>query len=143
GCGSRLRLPPQVPIGYSLHQLVGHAIKEGIVPVVLAGRFLQRMTHDGYFWMPGIKFQWGDKSGDLDLLACCDGHIVVGECKTLNDTPTECGFWEAILEQFAGTIAVGKGSRAAFAVLAVMAERFPAGFQDKVDTLAGPSMKCR
>jgi hypothetical protein len=142
GCGSRLRLPSQVPIGYSLHQLVGHAIQQGIVPVVLAGRFLRRLTSSGFFWMPGVKFKWGDKASDLDILACCDGHIVVGECKTLDGTPPETGIWEPILQQFARTIEVGKACRAAFAVLAVMAESFPPDFQGKADTLAGPSMKC-
>jgi hypothetical protein len=142
GCGSRLRLPPQVPLGYSLHHLAAHAIQEGIVPVILAGRFLKELTRSGFFWMPGVKFKWGDKSGDLDILACCDGHVVVGECKTLDRTPSETGLWAKILEQFALTVEVGKACRAAFAVLAVMAESFPPDFQAEVDRLAGPSLHC-
>jgi len=72
---------PKVPMGYSLHRLVGHAIREGIVPVVLAGRFLKNMTHDGFFWLPGVKYEWDGENGDLDIVACCDGNIVVGECR--------------------------------------------------------------
>ncbi len=142
GCGRRLRLPPQVPMGYSIHRLVGHAIRQGIVPVVLAGRFLKNLTHRGFLWVPGVKYKWDDKDGDLDILACCDGHIVVGECKTLDGTPADTGFWEVILGQFAETIKVGKACKASFAVLAVMADGYPADFQEKADALAGPAMRC-
>jgi hypothetical protein len=141
GCGNRLRLPPQVPMGYSLHRLVGHAIREGIVPVVLAGRFLSNLTHEGFLWLPGVKYRWNDKDGDLDILACCDGHLVVGECKTLGDTPQDTGFWEVILKQFAETIKMGQACRASLAVLAVMAENYPPEFQHKVDQLTGPTMR--
>src|SRR5262249_13698068 len=142
GCGRRLRLPPQVPMGYSIHRLVGHAVRQGMVPVGLAGRVLENLNHPGFLRGPGGKYKWDDKEGDLDILACCDGHIVVGECKTLDDTPADTGFWEVILGQFAETIKVGKACKAGFAVLAVMADGFPADFQGKVDALAGPDMRC-
>jgi hypothetical protein len=142
GCGSRLRLPPQVSLGYSLHRLVGLAIQQGIVPVVLAGRFLRHLSNHGFFWLPGVKFKWNGGDGDLDLLACCDGYIAVGECKTLDGTKSDAGIWEEILEQFTRTIEVGRACGAAFAVLAVMADSFPDDFQARADLLAGPSMKC-
>jgi hypothetical protein len=129
-------------MGYSIHRLVGHAIRQGIVPVVLAGRFLKNMTHRGFLWVPGVKYKWNDEDGDLDILACCDGHIVVGECKTLDDTPPDASLWEKILEQFGATIKLGKACKASFAVLAVMADGYPAGFQQRVDDLARPSMRC-
>jgi hypothetical protein len=142
GCGRRLRLPPRVPLGYSVHRLVSHAVREGIVPVVLVGRFLKNLTHRGFLWVPGVKYKWNDKDGDLDILACCDGHLVVGECKTLDGTPAGTGFWEVILEQFGQTLEVGKACKASFAVLAVLADSYPADFQRKVDALAGPAMRC-
>jgi hypothetical protein len=142
GCGSRLRLPPQVSLGYSLHRLVGHAIRQGIIPVVLTGRFLKHLSHRGFFWLPGVKFAGNDKDGDVDVLACCDGHIAVGECKTLEGAVADAGVWGQILEQFRQTIEVGKACGAAFAVLAVMADGFPADFQARVEMLAGPFMKC-
>jgi hypothetical protein len=128
-------------MGYSLHRLVGHAIWEGIIPIVLAGRFLSNLTHDGFLWLPGVKYKWNDKDGDLDILACCDGHIVVGECKNLGDTPPDTGLWEVVLEQFAETIKVGQACRASFAVLAVMAESYPPDFQHRVDQLTAPTMR--
>ena len=142
GCGNRLRLRPQVPLGYSLHRLIGHAMKEGIAPVMLAGRFLKNLTTRGFLWMPGVKCRRKERDGDLDLIACCDGHIVVGECKTMEDTPVETGFWEKILGQFEATIELGRGCRASVVLLAVLAEAFPPDFQDKVDKLTGPSMRC-
>lgn len=141
GCGSRLSLPSQVPIGYSLHRLVAHAIRQGIVPVVLAGRFLWNLTKNGFFWLPGVKYKWNNTDSDLDILACCDGHIVVAECKSLNETPSNADFWDDVLNQFAQTIKVGEACRASFAVLAAMAEDFPADFQQKVDQITPPTMR--
>jgi hypothetical protein len=89
-----------------------------------------------------VKFNRGDEEGDLDLIACCDGHIAVGECKSVEGAGAEAGVWELIMEQFAQTIEVGKACGAAFAVLAVMADSFPGGFQARAEALAGPSLKC-
>src|SRR5262249_37239684 len=69
-CGNGLTLHESVPIGYSLDRTVSLALEEGIVPVVLAGRFLRNMTNRGFFWLPGVKFRMGEKQGDIDLLAC-------------------------------------------------------------------------
>jgi hypothetical protein len=142
GCGMRLRLPPQVPIGYALHRLVGHAIRQGIIPVVLTGRFLKALTSEGYLWLPGVKFKWKDEDGDLDILACCDGYIVVAECKSLEEGAPGADVWDEILGQFGKAVEVGKACGAALAVLAVMADSFPSGFQERVNALAGSSLTC-
>jgi hypothetical protein len=142
GCGGRLRLPQQVPLGYSVHPLICHAISQGVTPVVLAGRFLKNLTDRGFLWLPGVKYTWGEKNGDLDILASCDGVVVVAECKTHEQTEEGDGLWEKTLEQFAGTVKVGKACGAGIAVLAVMAKSFPAGFQQRAEELAGPRMKC-
>ena len=141
GCGSRLRLPSQVPIGYSLHRLVGHAIRQGMIPVVLAGRFLSNLTHKGFLWLPGTKLIWGENAGDLDVLACCDGHLIVGECKSLSDTSPRSKTWDDLLKQFAETLKVGRACRASFAFLAVMAEKYPLEFVKEVEQLTVPTMQ--
>jgi DNA-directed RNA polymerase subunit RPC12/RpoP len=43
-CGNRLFLSETIPLGYSLDRHVKRAINEGIIPVVLTGRFLRGMT---------------------------------------------------------------------------------------------------
>jgi hypothetical protein len=68
-CGNRISLPESVLLGYSLQRTVQLAVREGIVPVVLTGRFLRRMTNTGFFWLPGVKYKLGDQQGDIDLLA--------------------------------------------------------------------------
>jgi hypothetical protein len=62
------------------------AVREGIVPVLPARRFLSNWTNTGLFWLPGMKFR--HQHGDVDLLACCDGRLVFCECKT---TPVVVG----------------------------------------------------
>ena len=80
-CGNRITLPGTVPVGYTLHRAVRHAISEGVIPVVKAGRFLRNMANNSFLWLPGVKYRTGTQRGDIDLLACCDGHLVFCECK--------------------------------------------------------------
>ena len=46
-CGHRMLLPERPCIAYSLASPVKRAMDEGVVPVVLAGRFLRNMTNRG------------------------------------------------------------------------------------------------
>lgn len=104
-CGHRILLPERIRIGYSLLKAVGHSLNEGIVPVVLAGRFLLNMTSRGFFWLPGVKYSKGEVRGDVDLLACCDGLVILGECKSLSGTPEDADLWTKVTEQFLSSTA--------------------------------------
>jgi hypothetical protein len=124
-CGNRISLRESVPLGYALHRTVRLAMREGIAPVVLTGRFLQRMTVRGFFWLPGIKYKVGDQQGDVDLLACCDGHLVFCECKKLESTPAGTKVWDAVVDQFLETAVVAEKCRASLVVLAARVGEYP------------------
>ena len=47
----------QATDGYTLEPDMHKAIEEGLIPVVLAGDFLHRLTQDGFLWVPGVKYQ--------------------------------------------------------------------------------------
>ena len=111
-CGHRISVPQAVKIGYSVHHAVRHAVKEGIVPVLLTARFLRGLADRGFFWLPGLKYKSGDKAGDIDLLACCDGKLIFCECKRLEATPAEAKVWDEVVDQFLETVAVAKMCRA-------------------------------
>ena len=125
-CGRKVPLPEQLRIGYSLVPPIKHAIQEGLIPVVLAGRFLRNMTSNGFFWLPGVKYQKGSDCGDIDILACCDGHLIFAECKTLADASEDDEIWDRVKDQFLelAHLAMECGSR--LAVLASQAEKYPA-----------------
>jgi hypothetical protein len=132
-CGHKISLPAAVPIGYTLQGPVARAIQEGIVPVAQTGRFLQAMTNQGFLWRPGVKYKIGDQCGDLDLMACCDGHLVFCECKNLDETPGDAKLWAEVVGQFLETARIAKLCGGSLAVLACKAVAYP---QDVIDRLA-------
>ncbi|HEY8504819.1 MAG TPA: hypothetical protein VIL46_09570 [Gemmataceae bacterium] len=121
--------------------LVRHAIEQGITTVAMTGRFLRSLTHDGFLWLPGVKYRWKGVEGDLDLIACCDGHLVVGECKSLETTPSDAGAWNQVLEQFRTTVELARAVRAEVVVLSALAEAFPDDFRANAQEMMDPSMR--
>jgi len=132
GCGNIIRLSEQVPLGYSLHRTVRHALKEGIVPVVLTVCFLRNMAHSGFLWLPGVKYKVGDKVGDIDILACCDGHLVFCECKRLASAGPGDKVWNGVVSQFLETARVARLCGGSLAVLASQVSRYPQDVQNRI-----------
>jgi len=125
GCGNRITLVARIDIGYRLHRAVGAAIAEGIIPVVLTGRFLQQMTSRGFLWLPGVKYRYGNTKGDIDVVACCDGHLVFCECKDLDGAAPQGVNWKEIVGQFSSTIEVALRCNADFVVFASLVAAYP------------------
>jgi hypothetical protein len=124
-CGQRISIPASVPIGYTLPRPVNLAIIEGIIPVALTGRFLRNMTHSGFMWLPGAKYQLDKRAGDIDVLACCDGHLVFAECKCLEHTKLDASVWPAVVDQFLQTAVVARKCNAAVVVLSSLVDEYP------------------
>jgi hypothetical protein len=139
-CGNRMSLDRPVPFGYAVHKTVGLAMREGIAPVVLTGRFLEQMTDRGFLWLPGVKYRCDDKLGDIDLLACCDGRLVFCECKRLQDTQPGAKVWDDVVTQFLETAAVAKRCGGSLVVLAAQTSEFPADVQARIKGELGPGM---
>jgi len=139
-CGNRISLPSSVPIGYTLDRAVAHAIQEGIIPVVQTGRFLRGMTNRGFLWLPGVKFKIGETPGDLDVLACCDGHLVFCECKNLDATATDAKVWDEVVAQFLETARIAKMCNGSIAVLASRSSEYPQVVQDRLKDELGTTI---
>jgi hypothetical protein len=131
-CGNRIGLPEAVPLGYSLNRSVRLAMREGIVPVVLTGRFLRQMTHRGFLWLPGVKYKIGENHGDIDLLACCDSRLVFCECKRLGQIPAGSKAWEDVIAQFVQTASVAKQCGGSLVVLAAQIDKFPEEVRNRI-----------
>ena len=133
-CGHRISLRGRARIGYSLSWPVAHSLDEGIVPVVRAGRFLRNMTRRGFFWLPGVKYRKDDVEGDVDFIACCDGYLIFGECKTLSNTPKDADTWTEVTDQFLKLAFAAKECRANLVVLATQVEEFPDHVRQRIKT---------
>jgi hypothetical protein len=121
-----------VPLAYELEENMSLAFNQGLVPVALAGRFLRQMTSRGFFWLPGVKYTFGDIKGDIDILAACDGYLVFCECKTLKQIDADANSWDSISEQFIAMAKIAKSSGGHLAVLAAQVERFPSPIVQRV-----------
>jgi hypothetical protein len=135
GCGMRLRLPGQVSLAFQLNPLVRRAIQEGLGPVALTGRFLYELSGDGILWLPGMKYSWNGREGDIDFLACIDRHMVLAECKDLMETGPTALTWDKVFDQFRGLVDVAEACRADLVVLGVRAQTFPPDWESRVSQL--------
>lgn len=136
-CGNRIQLRESVDVGYALEHAVGRSLQEGIVTVALTGRFLHNMTNRGFLWLPGVKYQDDSGTGDIDLLACCDGYIVMAECKSLGKTSPDDAVWKTIAEQFSKTVAVAKRCNGHLVVFASQTAEYPRHFKQQLEATAG------
>lgn len=141
GCGERLRLPDRVPLGYDLNRVVMRAVEQGLGPVALTGRFLNDFCYQGFLGLPGVKYRWDGRDGDIDFIAACDRHLVFAECKDLAETGTESPTWTYIFHQFQALVEVAEHCDADLVVLAVRAADFPRDWRVRVHELVRGRVK--
>ncbi len=139
-CGHRLTLPARVELAYTLHRTVRHAVDQGLIPVVLTGRFLRGLSHRGFLWLPGVKYTRGTQAGDIDILACCDGHLVFCECKTLLETSSDAKTWDKVIDQFIETSKVAVQCGGGVAILAARVNEYPQPVKDKIAAAIEPNV---
>ena len=132
-CGNHLRMREVTEIAYALEPSVRHSLSQGLATVVLTGRFLRNLTTRGFFWLPGFKYEREGGKGDIDVLACCDGHLVFGECKTLASTPHDAASWNSTIEQFLHLVAAAIECGGEIVVLAALVDGFPEHVQRRVE----------
>jgi len=120
-------------MGYALEPSVRHSLNEGLATVALTGRFLRNMTNTGFFWIPGVKYERSGAKGDIDLLACCDGFLVFGECKKLTSTPHDAATWSATADQFLKLATVAIECQGSLAVLAALVDAFPEEIHHRIE----------
>ena len=133
-CGRNLQLHSRTEIAYTIAPSVRHALSEGFSTVMLAGNFLRNQTKRGFFWLPGVKYAKNGIEGDIDILACCDGGLVFGECKRLSNTPHDAKAWKRTVEQFIEVATVASECDAKRVFLAAMVEDFPADVRECIQS---------
>jgi len=140
GCHKKIPLHDKFQLGYELNELIGLSIREGIIPVVLTARFLYNLTDMGFSWLPGMKCSRGSIQSDFDILACCDGHFIAAECKTLIETGTESGTWAKLADQIKTQVDLGKICGIETLIVAAMCKEFPKDFKSEVLKMTDQNM---
>ena len=135
GCGSVIAVPRKARVAYSPHPMLKIALDQGLRPVALTGRFLRNLSHRGFLWLPGLKYVHSGLSGDLDIVASCDGHIVFAECKNLEDTPPDRVAWPDLITQFQATAEIAKQCDASIVVFSSLLSEYPPRFVEEAEQL--------
>jgi hypothetical protein len=134
GCGSKIPIPESMVVEYQLQPILEAALSQGLMPVALTGRFLQNLTHRGFLWLPGLKYSHGGVGGDIDIVASCDGQLVLVECKTREKSDPSSIEWPNIVDQVRSLVAVGRASKASFVVLASLIDDYPKSIRDEIES---------
>jgi hypothetical protein len=99
GCLTVFQLPFNAQFHYRLNRLVDLGMEQGAIPVILTTILLQNLSKKSFLHLPGISAIRDDLEVDLDILASCDGHLLVAECKDL-----EGGHGEETAVEIAGQL---------------------------------------
>ena len=135
GCLSAIQPPPEAPFSYKLNELMVRGIEQGAIPVLLTIFALSRLALRSFLHIPGIKVQRQGTETDVDLVASCDGELVLVECKDLRqgcsrETTMRIGVQ---LEEVA-LVAERIGARVVF--LSTMIDTLPDSLVRQVDRVA-------
>ncbi|WP_319466213.1 hypothetical protein [uncultured Pseudodesulfovibrio sp.] len=140
-CGSYIPShESQFDMEYQLNPLVCRAFDEGIRPVALTLDVL-RDACSGFMFLPGFKGKRNDVYFDIDIVAACNGHLVLCECKDMYGASGRSKGWGKIKEQFSDLIDFGELCGASSVVLASLADTYPGAIHDMVKRRSTDKMR--
>ena len=85
GCLTRIQPPLDALFHYRANELLVRAVDQGAMPVVLTVQVLRSLGRKSCLFVPGIEVTKGGRTCDVDILAACNGHLVLVECKDLEE----------------------------------------------------------
>lgn len=124
GCKSIFQLPVNVYCSYRLNQLFVQGLKQGAHTAILTTLLLQANRKLSLIWDAGYKAKKDNVIVDIDLLAMCDGHLVIIESK--DSLPTAEPEIQEVISQLNRSIDVAKILNADMFFLSTLASTIPA-----------------
>lgn len=80
GCRSWFQLPLELNFAYRLNHLFAVGVNQGALSVLLTALYLQRNSQ-AMVWDANYQLKKNGEKIELDLIAICDGMLVLAECK--------------------------------------------------------------
>jgi hypothetical protein len=126
GCLTRLQPPLEAPFHYRLNELFVRGIEQGAIPLLLTILVLSRLGHESYLFVPGLKIANRSKAVDIDvdIIAACNGHLVVAESKDLQGSYTPKSI-RKLIDQLHGIAHVAQDIGARIVVVGAMLKEVP------------------
>lgn len=82
GCLSEFQMPPDAEQSFRLNELFMRGFEQGGHAIVLTLMLLKSSVHNSLIWDVGYKLKDSENQEvDIDLVAMCDGFLILGECK--------------------------------------------------------------
>ncbi len=135
-CDRALSVGTSIKIGYRLNPTVSAAMDAGAIPVILTGQFLRNLTIRGFQWIPGFPIE----GQDIDIVALCDGHLVMAECKDRQKAASKAKSWGEVQAQFERLIETARKCSVEAVFLASMSNRYPAKLRNLVKSASDRTM---
>ena len=134
GCLTRLQPPIEAPFHYKLNELVVRGVEQGVIPVLMTILVLSALGDESFLFLPGVEVEKDDRQVDIDLLAACNGNLILAECKDLREG---CGpeAIKEIIEQFSATVQVALEMGAKIAFLSTLLDALPQALEQGLSHL--------
>ncbi len=134
GCLTSLQPSVEAPFHYRLNELVSRAVEQGAAPVLLTVLVLASLGRRSFMFLPSMQVSKERCHTEIDVLASCDGNLVLAECKDFRQgcSPETMG---AVSDQLAGIVEVAHNVAARLVFLSVLSDAVPAELQRHVEVL--------
>jgi hypothetical protein len=115
GCGTVFQMPLQHEFAYRLNQHFIEGLNQGAATVLLTALYLSEGCQETFDWQTGLLFERDGQTVDIDLIAECNGRLILAECK--NDLKGD------VIDQLRRGVEVAKRCKASIYVFAVLQDQ--------------------
>jgi hypothetical protein len=134
GCLTKIQPPVEAPFHYRLNELFVRGIEQGSMSLLLTILLLSRLGQDSYLFLPGIMVRRDSQAVDIDILAACDGYLVVVESKDLQEGYTSEIVTETI-EQLRSVTKVTQEIGAPILIFSTLLDALPQELRQGIEEL--------
>ncbi|MBM4429344.1 MAG: hypothetical protein FJ026_03225 [Chloroflexi bacterium] len=134
GCLAKLQPPIEAPFHYRLNELFVRGIEQGAVPLLLTILMLSQLGSESYLFVPGLEMAKEDKIVDVDILAACNGHLVMVESKDLQGGCIPKVVKE-LIEQLRNVTRVARDIGAIIVILSALLEESPKELDEAIKNM--------
>lgn len=133
GCLTLLQPHVEAPFRYRLNDLVARGLDQGTMSLMLTVLFLRSLAETSFMYVPGVEVLQTRKM-DVDIVASCDGHLILAECKDLRGGASTQTIKD-VVEQFTSLIKVAHDVGAEIVILSVLQPDAPKDLHTRVSAL--------
>jgi hypothetical protein len=134
GCLTAFQPPVEAAFRYRLNDLVARGLDQGSMSLILTVLFLKSLAEASFMYVPGLEVFQTRKS-DVDIVASCDGHLILAECKDLRAGSSRQTIKD-VIAQFEALIEIALDVGAEVALLSILEPVAPEELSRRVAALS-------